>query len=224
MFCKLIQKTKNHTNNFTTFITFFTILFTFINIIYTLFLHIYKKKNKKIYTINPSKIKKNINNKTNTKQNNNPKSKPKIQLNNLSNINSQNKNKYYTPQKSQKIKPKTLKKILININFYLLINIFNYTSSIKLIYLNNLTIISKTIHLNHKNQNLILIIPITNTLINITINFTSNFFQKKIQQIIILIFSYFLYINLTILTILLNNNYTTLYFTTFFYKLKTKII
>lgn len=224
VFYQLIQKAEDHADSFATFMAFFAILFAFVDIVCALFLRVYKKRDEEVYTVDPSKIEEDINNKANTEQNSDPKSKPEVQLNDLSGVNSQSENKCCAPQKSQKVEPKTLKEILIDVDFYLLIGMFSCASSVGLVYLNNLTVISKSVHLDHKDQDLVLIVPITNALISVTIGFASDFFQEKIQRMVILMFSCFLYVGLTVLAMLLGDSYTALCFATFFCGLGTGII
>ncbi|KAK3605951.1 hypothetical protein CHS0354_019628 [Potamilus streckersoni] len=80
-----------------------------------------------------------------------------------------------------------LKKLLQNVDYHLLAWTFALASSIGLVFGNNLTVVSKSLHLDQYNDRLVLIIPITNATISLSIGIISDYFKEKVPRLAILI-------------------------------------
>ncbi|XP_022329349.2 uncharacterized protein LOC111128162 isoform X2 [Crassostrea virginica] len=220
VYYQLIQKAEDHADSFATFMAFFAILFAFVDIICALFLRVYKKAEEEVYVVDPAQIEAAVE----SKDNGNLNSPPHVQLHDIPSPESSNVEKCCAPKSSLTVEPKSLREIISDVDFYLLIGMFSCASSVGLVYLNNLTVISKSVHLEDKDQNLVLIIPITNGIISVTIGFASDFFQEKIQRMVIIMLSCFLYVGLSVLVMLLGDSYIALCVATFFCGLGTGII
>jgi MFS family permease len=210
IYYQMIQKNGEYAESFGNFMIFFAILFGIIDIICALFLRVYKKT-EEVYTVDPSDFR-------------DPESNGETQMQNIAGNESPNEKSCCAPPTSLLIEPKSLKEILTDLDFYLLIGMFSCASAVGLLYLNNLTVISKSVHLDGNDHNLVLIVPITNAIISVSIGFASDFFQEKIQRLVIVVLTCILYIGLSIITMLLGDNYAALCFATFLCGLGTGTI
>ncbi|XP_061179401.1 uncharacterized protein LOC133187993 [Saccostrea echinata] len=193
----LVQKTNQHAESFASFMAFFAVLFAIVDIICALFLRVYNKTDE-VYTVDPSEII------------NEHQSKDETPMKNMPRHDSQNESDCCAPSNLIPVEPKSLKEILVDLDFYLLTGMFSCASSVGLIYLNNLTVISKSVHLDYHDQDFVLIIPITNAILSISIGLASDYFQEKIQRMVIIFLTCFLYVGLSVLAMFLGDNYAAL--------------
>lgn len=210
IYYQMIQKSGEHRESFGTFMVFFAILFGIVDIICALFLRVYKKTDE-VYTVDPSEFR-------------DPKPKVETPMQNMAENDSQNEKACCAPPSSLSIEPKSLKEILTDLDFYLLVGMFSCASAVGLLYLNNLTVISKSVHLDYHDHDLVLIVPITNAVISVSIGFASDFFQEKIQRLVIIVFTCTVYIGLSLLVMFLGDNYAALCIATFLCGLGTGTI
>lgn len=83
----------------------------------------------------------------------------------------------------------SFKEILLNINFQLFMWMFAFASAIGLVYANNLTVISGSLHLDTYNDRLTLIIPITNAVVSASVGLISDLLKHKLPRMWIMIFA-----------------------------------
>ncbi|KAL3836733.1 hypothetical protein ACJMK2_022152 [Sinanodonta woodiana] len=107
-----------------------------------------------------------------------------------------------------------LKKLLRNVDYHLFAWTFALASSIGLVFGNNLTVVSKSMHLDQYNDRLVLIIPISNAIISLSIGIISDYFKEKVPRLAILIFGCCEYIVSLVLCILLADKIAALYIAT----------
>jgi hypothetical protein len=85
-------------------------------------------------------------------------------------------------------RPMNLKEILTDVNYQAFVWLFAFASSIGLVYANNITVISKSLHLNNYDDRLTIIIPITNAIISAAVGLFSDFLKDRLPRMWILIF------------------------------------
>lgn len=83
---------------------------------------------------------------------------------------------------------KNVKEIMLNIDYQLLIWLVAFASSIGLVYVNNITVISKSLRLNQYDDRLTLIIPITNAILSAPVGIFSDIFKDRLPRMWILVF------------------------------------
>lgn len=83
----------------------------------------------------------------------------------------------------------SLKEILMSVDYQIFVWFVAFSSSVGLIFVNNITVISKSVHLNSYDDRLTIIVPITNAVLSVTVGLFSDFIQNKLPRIWILIFS-----------------------------------
>ncbi|KAL4229054.1 hypothetical protein ACF0H5_012092 [Mactra antiquata] len=79
--------------------------------------------------------------------------------------------------------------ILLNLDFQLFMWMFAFSSSIGLVYANNLTVISGSLHLDTYNDRLTLIIPLTNAILSAGVGLFSDYLKDRLPRLWIMIFA-----------------------------------
>lgn len=77
----------------------------------------------------------------------------------------------------------TLKQLIKCYNYHLLVLMFSFASVIGLVYVNNITVISKSLHLNSNDNTLTIIIPITNAILSACVGLFSDYFKERIPRL-----------------------------------------
>ncbi|XP_052804304.1 uncharacterized protein LOC128234235 [Mya arenaria] len=101
----------------------------------------------------------------------------------------------------------SLKEILLNADYQLILWMISFASVIGLVYANNITLISKSVHLNQHDGVLTIVIPITNAIISFSVGIVSDIFKHKIPRVWILILSFISFTLSQVLVILFANSY-----------------
>ncbi|XP_045210176.1 uncharacterized protein LOC123561698 [Mercenaria mercenaria] len=83
--------------------------------------------------------------------------------------------------------PLSVAQILCSIDFHLFVWMFAFASCVAFVYLTNLTVTSKSVHLDQYNNKLTLIIPITNAIVSAAIGILSDIFKDKIPRLVIVV-------------------------------------
>lgn len=92
------------------------------------------------------------------------------------------------PYTDNKAKSNTsLKEILLNSDYHLLTWGFAFASVIGLVYANNITVISKSLHLDQYNDKLTIVIPITNAIVSAAVGLFSDHFKDRFPRMWILL-------------------------------------
>lgn len=81
----------------------------------------------------------------------------------------------------------SVKEILLNADYEILIWTISFASVIGLVYTNNITVISGSLHLDKYNDRLTLIIPITNAVVSFLVGIISDYFKDRFPRMWILI-------------------------------------
>lgn len=81
----------------------------------------------------------------------------------------------------------SLKEILLNADYEILVWSISFGSVIGLVYTNNITVISGSLHLDQYNDRLTIIIPITNAIVSALVGVISDHFKDKFPRMWILI-------------------------------------
>jgi len=101
----------------------------------------------------------------------------------------------------------SLKQILLNLDFQLLIWSISFASAIGLVYANNITLISKSVGLNTHDGTLTIIVPIANAIISSAIGIFSDYFKARIPRFWILFSSYVFFTASQVLVLLFATSY-----------------
>lgn len=83
--------------------------------------------------------------------------------------------------------PMSLKQILCRLDFHLFSWMFAFAASVGLVYGNNLTVTSKSVSLDKYNNNLVIIIPITNAIVSASIGILSDVFKHRVPRLAIVV-------------------------------------
>ena len=83
--------------------------------------------------------------------------------------------------------PYSIKQLLCSLDFHLFIWMFAFASCSGLVYATNLTVTSKSVHLDNYNDKLTIIIPITNAIVSASIGILSDLFKEKVPRLGIVI-------------------------------------
>jgi hypothetical protein len=83
--------------------------------------------------------------------------------------------------------PLTLRQLLLNIDYQLFTWMFVFASSIGLTFVNNVTVIAKSFHLDQHNGSIVLIVPITAAVVSIVIGLLSDILYDKVPRMTILV-------------------------------------
>lgn len=83
----------------------------------------------------------------------------------------------------------TLVQILLNIDYHLFSWMFVFGAAIGLVYLNNLTTVSKSVGLQDKDSTLLILIPVCNASVSLILGFLSDKIKDKIPRMTILLIS-----------------------------------
>ncbi|KAK3605952.1 hypothetical protein CHS0354_019629 [Potamilus streckersoni] len=119
-----------------------------------------------------------------------------------------------TPLIINKLTPLPIKQLLTNGDYCLFSLTFAFASSIGLVLGNNLTVISKSMHLDCYNARLVLIIPITSAITSLSIGIISDYFKKKVPRLTILISGYCGYIVCLVICLIHADKLAALYIAT----------
>ncbi|KAL3836732.1 hypothetical protein ACJMK2_022151 [Sinanodonta woodiana] len=101
--------------------------------------------------------------------------------------------------------------LLRRVDYHLFVWTFALTSSVGLVFGNNLTVISKSLHLDLYNNRLVLIGPITNAIISLSVGIISDHFKVNVPRHAILIVGCALYIACLVLCLLFAERIAALY-------------
>lgn len=96
----------------------------------------------------------------------------------------------------------SFKEILCCMDFYLFVLMFGFASSVGLIYTNNITVTSRSVGLDSHNDNLVIIIPITNAIVSAAIGIFSDLFKERIPRLAIAIVACVSYVFANIVIVL----------------------
>ena len=88
----------------------------------------------------------------------------------------------------------SLKQIACNIDFLSFALMFAFVSSVGLVYTNNITVVSRSVGLNSHNDDLVIIIPITNAIVSASIGILSDILKDKIPRLVLVTGSCFLFV------------------------------
>lgn len=94
----------------------------------------------------------------------------------------------YTDMGNIAERPMSLKQILLNVDYQLFTWLVAFASAIGLVYANNITVISKSLHLDQYNDRLTIIIPVTNAILSASVGLFSDIFKDKLPRMWILMF------------------------------------
>ena len=108
----------------------------------------------------------------------------------------------------------TIKEILKDYNYHLLVYSFAFASVIGLVFANNTTLISKSVHLNSHDNVLTIIIPVTNAILSAGVGLFSDFFKAKISRMWIVVFGCLAFTGAQVLLYLQADSFIALVFVT----------
>lgn len=212
IYYQIIKREGFFAENFGHMMLFLAILFFIVDIITGLFVRVYKKETFNFYTVSLSvtdesaKTSKNPSKKYMNVVNLNsgfPNTTPTISIPKTTEVVSK-------PMKD--VKPKNLQEILKSLDFYLLVGVFSFLSTVGLVYVTNLTVISKSVGVSDKDAYLVIIIPISTAVISISIGIITDMFKNKANKIVLLVYSSGLYLICLLSTIFGGDYLPFLYF------------
>ena len=88
----------------------------------------------------------------------------------------------------------SLKQIACNLDFLSFVLMFAFVSSVGLVYTNNITVASRSVGLNNHNDDLVIIIPITNAIVSASTGILSDILKEKIPRLVLVTGSCFLFV------------------------------
>ena len=102
----------------------------------------------------------------------------------------------------------SLKEIACNLDFNSFVWMFAFVSSVGLVYTNNLTVASRSAGLGDHNDNLVIVIPITNAIVSASIGIVSDTFKEKVPRLVLVTASCLLFVVAQVLLMLLAQKLT----------------
>lgn len=212
IYYQIIQKEGFFADNFAHMMLFLAILFGTVDIITGLFVRVYKKETFNFYTVSVSVTDESAETYKRSSENSTsvvnfnfgfPNTTPSISIPKTTKVVSKH---------LKEVKPKKVQELLKTPDFYLLVGVFSFLSTVGLVYVSNLTVISKSVGVSDKDEYLVIIIPISTALISISIGIISDMFKSKESRIVVLVYSSGLYLVCLLSTIFGGNHLQFLYF------------
>ena len=88
----------------------------------------------------------------------------------------------------------SLREIVCNLDFHSFVWMFALVSSVGLVYTNNITVASRSAGLDDHNDQLVIIIPVTNAIVSASIGILSDVFKEKVPRLVLVTGSCLLFV------------------------------